>query len=102
MNQEYCENKTCASTQFLQTQKNQLFEQQEQLERYCIVLHRFDFKSTKYDLNLNKAYLLPILINEGDNEPTVIKRANQFLSFKFSEIELSYIWNFLGGITSLD
>ena len=46
--------------------------------------------------------MLPILINERDIEPTVIKKANQFISFKFGDIQLLDIMNFLGGETSLD
>ena len=62
----------------------------------------FGFNSAKYDLNLTKSYLLPILFNERDIEPTVIKKANQFISFKFGDIQLVDIKNFLGGATSLD
>ena len=97
-----CDNETCASTQFLQIQKNQLIDLQESLERYCNVLLVFGFNSATYDLNLIKSYLLPILINERDIEPTVIKKANQFISFKFGDIQLLDIMNFLGGATSLD
>ena len=61
-----------ASTQFLQMQKNQLIKLQEHLERYCNVLPVFGFNSAKYDINLIKTYLLPILINERNMEPTVI------------------------------
>ena len=61
-----------ASTQFLQMQKNQLIELQEHLERYCNVLPVFGFNSAKHDINLIKSYLLPILINERNMEPTVI------------------------------
>ena len=53
-----------ASTQFLQMQKNQLIELREHLERYCNVLPAFGFNSTKYDINLIKSHLLPILNNE--------------------------------------
>ena len=91
-----------ASTQFLQMQKNQLIELQEHLERYCNVLPVFGFNSAKYDINLIKSYLLPILINERNMEPTVIKKANQFVSFKFGDVQLLDIMNFLGGATSLD
>ena len=35
-------------------------------------------------------------------EPTVIKKANQFVSFKFGDVQLLDIMNFLGGATSLD
>ena len=91
-----------ASTQFLQMQKNQLIELQEHLERYCNVLPAFGFNGAKYDINLIKSYLLPILINEKNKEPTVIKKANQFVSFKFGDVQLLDIMNFLGGTTSLD
>ena len=91
-----------ASTQFLQMQKNQLIGLQEHLERYCNVLPVFGFNSAKYDINLIKSYFLPILINERNMEPTVIKKANQFVSFKFGDVQLLDIMNFLGGATSLD
>ena len=90
-----------ASTQSLQMQKNQLIELQEHIERYFNVLPVFGFNSAKYDINLIKSYLLPILINERNMEPTVIKKANQFVSFKFGDVQLLYIMNFLGGATSL-
>ena len=101
-NMDDCDNETCASTQLLQIQKNQLIDLQESLERYCNVLPVFGFNSAKYDLNFIKSYLLPILINERDIEPTVIKKTNQFISFKFGDIQLLDIMNFLGGETNLD
>ena len=82
--------------------KNQLIDLQESLERYCNVLPMFGFNSAKYDLNLIKSYLLPILVNEGDIEPTFIKKANHFISFKFGDIQLLDTMNFLGGATRLD
>ena len=91
-----------SSTQFLQMQKNQLFDLQEHLEPYCNVFPVFGFNSVKSDNNLIKSYLLPILVNEPDIEPKVIKKANQFVSFKFGDIQLLDIMNFLGGATSLD
>ena len=97
-----CDNEICTSTQFLQIQKNQLFNLQDSRERYCNILHVFGFNSAKYDLNLIKSYLLTILVNERDIEPTVIKKANQFISFKIGDIQLLDIMNFLGGATSLD
>ena len=89
-------------TQFLQMQKNQLIDLQEHFQRYCNVLPVLGFNSAKYDIILIKLYLLPILVNERDFEPTVIKKANQFVSFKFGDIQLLAIMNFLGGATSLD
>ena len=97
-----CDNETCTSTQFLQIQKKQLIHLQELLERYCNVLPIFGFNSAKYDLNLIKSNLLPILVNELNIEPSVIKKANQFISFKFSDIQLLDIMKFIGSATSLD
>ena len=95
-------NEICASTQFFQIHKNQLFDFQETLERYCNVLPVFGFNTAKYDLNLIISSLLSILVNERDFETTVINKANQFISFKFGDIQLMNIMNFLGRATSLD
>ena len=46
--------------------------------------------------------MLPILVNERDVEPTVIMKSTQFVSFKFGDIKLLHIMNFLGGATRLD
>ena len=62
----------------------------------------FGFNSAKYDLNLIKSYLLPVLVNEREIEPIVIKKPNQFISFKFGDIQLLDILSFLGGTTSVD
>ena len=90
------------STQFLQKRKNQFFDLQEQFEGYCNVLPVFGFNSAKHDINLIEAYLLPIFVFERDIEPTVMKKANQFVSFNFGDIQLFDFMNFLGGATSLD
>ena len=102
MSQNDCDIEICASNQFLQLQKNQLIDLHKSLERYCNVLTLFGFNSAKYDLNLIKSYLLHILVNERDIEATVIKKANQLISFEFGDIQLLVIMNFLGGATSLD
>ena len=101
MSQVDCDNEICASTHFLKIQKNLLFDLQEFLERYCNISPVFGFNSAKYDLNLIKSYLLPILINERDIEPTVTKEANHFILFKFGDIQLLDIMIFLGGATRL-
>ena len=75
---------------------------QEHLERYCNTLPLFGFNSAKYDINLIKSYLLPIPVNDRQIEPTVIKKANQFVSVTFGDVQLLDIMNFLGGATSLD
>ena len=45
---------------------------------------------------------MPVLVNEQQIEPAVIKKANQFVSFKFGDVQLLDNMNFLGGATSLD
>ena len=89
------------STQILQMQENQIIDLQERFERYCNVSPVFGFNSPKYDINLINSYLLPNLVNERDIEPTVIQKANQFVSFMFGDIQLLDIMNLLGGATSL-
>ena len=83
-------------------QKNQLIDLQEHFERYCNTLPVFGFKSAKYDINLIKSYLLPILVIEWQIETAVIGKANQFVSFKFADVLLLDIMNFLGRATSRD
>ena len=89
-----CDDKTCTSNQCLQIRKKQLIDLQEHLERYCNVLPVFGFNSAKYDLNLIKSYLLPILVNERNTEPTVIKKANQFISLSPSNSAIFSCWIF--------
>ena len=103
MSQDDCDNEISASTQFLQIQKKINYLIFKNLWNVvAIFLPVFGFNSAKNDLNLIKSYLLPILVNEGDIEPTVIKKTNQFISFKLGDIQLLDIMNFLGGATSLD
>ena len=97
-----CDNETRTSTQLLQIEKKQLTDLQEHLERYCKVLPIFDFNSSKYDHNLMKSYSLPNLVNERNIELSVIKKANQFISFKFGDFQLLDIMKVHGGATSLD
>ena len=83
-------------------QKNQLIELQEQYKRYYNVLPVFGFNRAKYDSNLIKSSLLPILINEEIMELTVIEKTNQFVSLSIGDFQFLDIMNFLGGATSLD
>ena len=48
------------------------------------------------------SYLLPFLIHERDIQPTVIEKANHFVSFKIGDVQFLNILKFLGGATSLD
>ena len=83
-------------------QRNQLIDSQEHFERHFNVLPVFGFNSAKYDNILIKSYLFPILLNEREIEPTVIKEGSQFVSFKFGDIQLLDVMNFVDGATSFD
>ena len=58
--------------------------------------------SGRYDLNLIKSYLIPYLIRDKEQETSVIKKANDFISFKFGDVQFLDIMKFLGGATTLD
>ena len=96
------EGETDASTHFLRIQKNQLIDLMQHLERYTKTLPVFGFNSGRYDINLIKSYLIPYLINEKEIEPSVIKKGNDFVSFKFGDVQFLDILNFLGGAATLD
>ena len=69
--------------QFLRIQKNQLIDLTQHLERYVNILPLFGFNSGRYDLNWIKSYLIPYLIRDKEQEISVIKKANDFISFRF-------------------
>ena len=91
-----------ATKSFLRIQQKQLLDLQRHFNNYVDTLPVFGFNSGKYDLNLIKAYIIPHLLNDRAIQPTVIKKANQFISFKFGDIQFLDILNFLAGATSLD
>ena len=53
-------------------------------------------------MNLIKSYLIPYLIREKEQETSVIKKANDFLSFKFGDVQFLDIMKFLVGATTLN
>ena len=87
---------TDMSTQFLRMQKNQLTDLKQNLERYVNTLPVFGFNSGRYDLNLIRRYLIPYLIIDKEAEPMVIKKTNDFISFKFGDILFLDIMKFFG------
>ena len=90
------------SKKFLDKKKNVLLDLQRKLEDYISTIPVFGFNSSRYDLNLIKSYLIPILVNEKNLEPRVVKKTNQFISLKFGNVHLLDILNFVGGATTLD
>ena len=93
---------TDMSTQFLQIQKNQLIDLKQHLERYLKIVPNFGFNSGRYDLKLIKSYLILYLIRDKEQETSVIKNANDYISFKFGDVQILDIMKFLGGSTTLD
>ena len=89
MNQDVFQNGIWACTQFLQTQKNPLFDFQEFLERCCHVLPVFGFISAVYDFNLVNSHWLSFVVKERVMEPTVSKK--QTSSFR-SKMVLHSFW----------
>ena len=55
----------------------------------------FDFNSGRYDLSLITSYLIPYPICDKEIEPTVIKKANDFISFKIEDVQFLDILKFL-------
>ena len=74
----------------------------QHLERYTNTLPVFGFKSGLYDIKLIHSYLTLYLSNEKKIESSVIKKANDFVFFKFGDSQLLDILKFLGGATTLD
>ena len=72
------------------------------MKKCCNVLQVFGFNSAKDNLNLIQSYLLLNNIQERGFEPVVIKKANQFVFFKFEKVLLLDIIKFLGGSTRLE
>ena len=90
------------STQLLRLQKNQLIDSKQHLERCVNTFFVFGFNSGRYDLNLIKSYLIPYLIRDKEQETSVIEKANDFISFKFGDVQFLDIMKFLGGATTLE
>ena len=89
-----------ASTQFFPSQRNKLFKLQQHFERYVNTLPKFDFNSAKYYLILMKSYFIIQVVKENEIEPTVLKKANKFVSYKFGNVQSVDIMTFFGGATS--
>ena len=87
------ESKTCRH-RFYKLKKNQLTDSQDQFQRYCNVFPVFGFISQNYDIILKKSYLLLLLVNEREIEAVVIEKANQFVFFKFGDVQLLDTINF--------
>ena len=91
-----------SSTEFLQFQKNQFIDLQLILRDIATHYQSLGSNSVRYDINFIKSYLLPLLVNERNFEPTVIEKNNQLVSFKFGIVVLLDISNLLGSATNLD
>ena len=74
----------------------------QHLERYIKTLSVFRFNCGRYDLQFIKSYLNPYLINRKEFEHSVMKKANDFVSFKFGDVQLLDLMKFFSGDTILD
>ena len=54
----------------------------------------FEFNSAKYDINLIKSFLLPILVNEQVIEPTVLKKSQSVWFFQFWRHSITWHYEF--------
>ena len=102
MSQGDCDTEICASSQFLQLPKKSISWSSRNsgtpLQCFaCVWIQQCKKRSTPI-----KSYSLPILVNELDIDTTVMKKANQVISFKSVDNQLLDIINFLGGAKSLD
>ena len=66
------------------------------------MMDRTAFNSAMYDITLIRSYLLTTLVNDRDNEPTVIKKPNQFVSPEFNNVQLLDNLNILEGAANRD
>ena len=71
-----------SSRKFLNHRKRDLLNLQETLDNYLSTFPVFGFNSGKYDLNLIKSYLIPILIKEKGLQPRVIKKSIHLIQIR--------------------
>ena len=83
------------SKQLLRIQKKSADRLETAFRALCLYLT--GVKSVRYDLKFIKSFLIPYLIYDEEIEPTVIKKANDFISFKFGGDQFLDIVKFLGG-----
>ena len=77
------------------------FDLKQHLDRYVNTSPAFGFNSGRYDLCLIKSYLISYLIRDKEQETSVIKKANEFISFMFGDVHFIDIMTFLGGANTL-
>ena len=96
---QICQHNSC------KFKKNQLIDLKEYLEIYVKTLPVFGFISGRYDWNLIKSSFIPYLIRDTQQETSVIKKASNFIYFKFGDVQfLDKIkfcgWNNYSGLFS--
>ena len=74
------------STRCLRIQKKNFIDLKQDLERYINTLPDFGFNNGRYDLNLIKTFRILYLIRDKEQGTSVIKKANDFNSFKFGDV----------------
>ena len=62
----------------------------------------FVLNNLTYDINFNRSSLLPVVVKERNFESDVLRKANQFLSFKSGNVQLLDVLKNLGAGANLD
>ena len=99
--QRHCGRKE-VSTQFLQMQKNQQTDLQDHFERYCNTLPILVLTVQRMISNWSSRICCQFLLTNDKLNKQFSRKANQFVSFKFGDVQLLDLMNFFGGATSLD
>ena len=102
MNQDECENQSCASTHFIQTQKNQLTDYRSIWNDFAMYyLCLFSTLQNMISIKSNPICYPLLLTNEILNLMPPKKR-NHFISFKYCDVQLQDIVSFPDGALGLD
>ena len=68
------------------------------MKNSCCNLPVVGFNSGRCELNLIKSYQIPYLISDKEQEKPVIKKAKDFISFKFGDVQFLDLMKFLDSL----
>ena len=71
-----------------------LIELKQHVQRYVNFLLVFGFNRGRYDLNLINFYVIPHLIRDKEQETSAIKKGNDFIFFKFGDVQFLDLMKF--------
>ena len=90
------EEQTDASTRFLRIQKNQLIDLKICKKGYTNTVSVFAFNSGRFDINLNKSYLIPYLTNKKKLNLQLSRNQKTFFRSNMDTFSFWTLWNFWG------